>query len=875
MLMKKFQRTLSITLAAIMLAMPFSVSAEAAVSDSQLVSQIISGYIEYDNDYTVFYNNMESYEGEYRGNFPIMVLEAGNKGICMWQNKAWVGMKPSRDLAGVTYKYKGQTFDFMNEQYKADTYYLGAYDYRVKETYQQKNDAVFSLCPRIEPLFSTADNDYRMSPTVSINWQTVKFAFKDTVSGNLDMMLNNLGSNCQVYFDNIRLIEATTVSLDNEMIEINDLANNILFSDERYNKTGENMVALGAPCCFTLSSKSASIKPAKVTMGGQEIIPTANGTYIIPSVTGEIVIEASYKDVAFDNVAYYNDKIYLSQDVSIADFLNKIGVNEYAVKIDGQKVGKAPVDCSASNNNVEFMLGDQSKQSVLLAPKGDTSGNGELDVTDIIKINDYILERTADEETPICADMNSDGIISVSDVVLIRKGIMINSATPSAGTLERMQEGIDGLVLEADDNAVRITEEMISRSVYNYGNRARFADVLNKADKGEEITIAYFGCSISQGGNASAELVTNNGYVSRLSSWFSTVFPDAKINTINASYGGTNSIFGLYRMEADVLKYNPDIIIIEYDCNDSNYSLRQQSTYESMVRKAINSGAATMIYSFKQANVALKSSQEMHEPIADFYDLPMVSYRDAYEQEDFFPYYDSANKGKVSSDGVHPNDVGYAIATVLFERFFMDVYKDMYKINQSDIALTDNYFNNDAVKYDDNSCNICNIGEVLTEEGDTVTLDNGVVVKLESLGGFKVNTDYETKVQFPAYINGSKIEDVTQLEGSKIAGYDDYVHSYKGYTASNYKKQKPVIFKIENVRIIDVLKLRNANGSYANFYVNGNKSIFDYQQYGSGNVTWATDQVYYSKTPSTVILEVFPELGKDGDVYKMLALMLG
>lgn len=871
---QKIKKAVSLLLTFVLLLVVPS-NAFATQDDSVVIKNMLNNYSEYDNDYTVFYNNMESYSGTYSGNFPILVLEAGNKGICMWQNNSWVGMKPSRDLAGITYQYKGQTFDFMNEAYEANTYYIGAFDHRVKEKYQQKSDPVFSLCPRIEPLFSRADNDYRISPTVSTEWQTQCFAFIDSSSGTLDMMLNNLGSNCQMYFDNIRLIKATSINIDNDMLQFDDLAGTILASNERYNTTGKNMIPLGSPCAFKINSKSATIGVSKVTMNGQIVEPTASGTYIIPKVTGEIRIEAEYNALGFDNVSFYDNKAYLSEDTTIGDFLNEISVNEYAVTIDGFKPGKAPIDSKAQNNSLNFILGDETKQSITIAKKGDTSENGELDVTDLIKINDQILERSNDLSVKICADMNSDGNLSVSDIVLIRKNIMQKTNAPSQEIINKMQEGTEALFTEADNNGITVTEEMISRSVYNHGNRSRFAEVFKKAENGEEITIAYFGCSISQGGNASAELVTNNGYVSRLSSWFSSVFPEAKINTINASYGGTNSIFGIYRMDRDIIQYKPDVIIIEYDCNDSRYSLRQQATYESMVRKALKSGAATMIYSFKQANVALSSSQEMHEPIADFYDLPMVSYRDAYASEDFFHYYDSNNKGKVSSDGVHPNDVGYAIATILFERFFTDIYKNINNITNVTPKLAENYFNSEAAKYSDNACNICNIGELLIKSGDTVTLDNGVVVRLESLGGFSANADYETKVQFPAYINGNKIENASQLVGSKIDGYDDYVHSYKGYTASNIKNQKPVIFKIENVRIIDVLKLRNLHGSYANFYVNGNKVAFDYQQYGSGNVTWVTDQIYYSKTPSTVILEVFPELKNDGEVYKMLALMLG
>ena len=87
-----------------------------------------------------------------------------------------------------------------------------------------------------------------------------------------------------------------------------------------------------------------------------------------------------------------------------------------------------------------------------------------------------------------------------------------------------------------------------------------------KVDK--SATIAYLGGSVTGGFGSSnaAELswraLSGKHFIKR--------FPEAEINLINAGIGGTGSGYGLFRLERDVLKYNPDLVFIEFAFNFHN-----------------------------------------------------------------------------------------------------------------------------------------------------------------------------------------------------------------------------------------------------------------------------------------------------------------
>ena len=112
-------------------------------------------------------------------------------------------------------------------------------------------------------------------------------------------------------------------------------------------------------------------------------------------------------------------------------------------------------------------------------------------------------------------------------------------------------------------------------------NYYRAKKLIEKAKSGQDITIGTIGGSMTAGANA--EPMDTNCYGARLKAWFESQF-GINVNLINIGIGSTNSYFGCIRAEEKLLRFNPDLIIIEYACNDQLNDI-YLDFYESLIRK--------------------------------------------------------------------------------------------------------------------------------------------------------------------------------------------------------------------------------------------------------------------------------------------------
>ena len=235
-----------------------------------------------------------------------------------------------------------------------------------------------------------------------------------------------------------------------------------------------------------------------------------------------------------------------------------------------------------------------------------------------------------------------------------------------------------------------ITEEMkrVSR-VSPDANLARVKDVFKRAKAGEELTIGCIGGSITQG-----SLATDNyGYEKLMRQWWEKTFPDAKFTFVNAGIGGTDSHFGIYRLQRDLLQYKPDFVTVEFSVNDSKSSLNSL-TYECLVRKILeqeNNPAVMLLFMTEEDGTSLVDT---HKPIGEHYNLPMISYKNAV-----LPVIDRGDIKweDISPDNIHPNDAGHKIVADLISSYFeeevlpkLDKIKNTYKLPE---AKTDLYAN--------------------------------------------------------------------------------------------------------------------------------------------------------------------------------------
>jgi lysophospholipase L1-like esterase len=194
---------------------------------------------------------------------------------------------------------------------------------------------------------------------------------------------------------------------------------------------------------------------------------------------------------------------------------------------------------------------------------------------------------------------------------------------------------------------------ILARSLVSEGNTARLQHVLAKARRGETVTVAVIGGSITAGAKASTGEKNWGSLVAR---WWRETFPTAKVEFVNAGIGATGSNYAALRAQRDLLSHKPDFVGVEFAVNDGN-TKDAAETLEGLIRQILNmpnQPAVMLIFTMHHDG---SNAQEWHSKVGAHYDLPMVSFRDALWPE--------IKEGRmkwedVEADGVHPNDRGHA-----------------------------------------------------------------------------------------------------------------------------------------------------------------------------------------------------------------------
>jgi len=204
------------------------------------------------------------------------------------------------------------------------------------------------------------------------------------------------------------------------------------------------------------------------------------------------------------------------------------------------------------------------------------------------------------------------------------------------------------------------TPAIRERGLVSPGDTTRLTAIMAKARRGEEICVAAIGGSITAGGLQTKD--PKNRYVARVAAWFTQTFPQAKVRFVNAGIGGTNSLYGAMRVRRDVLSKQPDLVIVEYAVNDNHPVPMFWSTYEGVLRQILREPQQPAVVQLFFMQRKGENAQETQHMLGRHYDLPMVSFRDAWWPE---IYAGRAQWETMYADVVHPNDTGHILASEL------------------------------------------------------------------------------------------------------------------------------------------------------------------------------------------------------------------
>lgn len=193
------------------------------------------------------------------------------------------------------------------------------------------------------------------------------------------------------------------------------------------------------------------------------------------------------------------------------------------------------------------------------------------------------------------------------------------------------------------------------RSLVSTGDLSRVWAVLAKAERGEKVTVAVIGGSITQGAKASKPELR---YGDLIAQWWRAHFPKAEVVFVNAGVGATGSNFGALRAPRDLLSHRPDFVVVEYGVNDGNTEAAAE-TLEGLIRQILKQPQAPAVVQLFMMHRGGGNAQEWHGKVGRHYALPIVSFRDALWPE--------IKDGRlpwetVMADEVHPNDLGHACA---------------------------------------------------------------------------------------------------------------------------------------------------------------------------------------------------------------------
>ena len=198
-----------------------------------------------------------------------------------------------------------------------------------------------------------------------------------------------------------------------------------------------------------------------------------------------------------------------------------------------------------------------------------------------------------------------------------------------------------------------LTPRMKALIRLNEGNQVRLANMFKKAAGGEDITVAYLGGSITQGSSATE----SNCYARLVTDWF-----------------------------------------VDFTVNDTTEHIKRDvNSYDSLMQKLWNGESKPAIVCIGMTQETGISVQSQHLEVAQHYDLPFISYRNAI--------LDVINKGyikwtDISGDNIHPNVPGHKILSEMIIDYLTEVMdnKDNISGEESDFSkpFTDNLYE-DAV----------------------------------------------------------------------------------------------------------------------------------------------------------------------------------
>lgn len=193
-----------------------------------------------------------------------------------------------------------------------------------------------------------------------------------------------------------------------------------------------------------------------------------------------------------------------------------------------------------------------------------------------------------------------------------------------------------------------------------------FEHTLQCLTQQKELTLSYFGGSITEGAGASdGEKTSWRALTTR---WMKEQYPKASISAVQGAIGGTGTRLGMFRMERDILSHGADLVFVEFAVNDWGEAygdcLRQMESLVRRLRTALPEADILMLFTVTKSilnDLALGrdyGSRTAHAAVARHYGVPTLDLGEVlrWNMEAF-----GQSLSDYTTDGCHPNDQGHRV----------------------------------------------------------------------------------------------------------------------------------------------------------------------------------------------------------------------
>ncbi len=185
----------------------------------------------------------------------------------------------------------------------------------------------------------------------------------------------------------------------------------------------------------------------------------------------------------------------------------------------------------------------------------------------------------------------------------------------------------------------------------------------------EEYKVVFIGGSLTQGGGR---------WQNMTKAYLQEKMPDKNVVTLNAGIGGTTSTYGAVRFNNNVIKQNPDLVVIEFTSNDKVNYKTQAPYVESMLRQCMNAEkvpgviilhAPNPIEESDDSYLPLKYNRDEKEKLATHYGIETVNvdeymrdlYYDSDDDAEFMDWLATYFNKSGNGYDVHPKHTGYEL----------------------------------------------------------------------------------------------------------------------------------------------------------------------------------------------------------------------